>query len=168
VLDSSFRSKCYDFLDEVKRVTGVDIVPYMGLRTISHQNTLFRQSRSLDEIEKKIALLRKNGAPYLADQLAATAPATGKQVTNVPGGLSWHNWGLAIDFYVPGPSGMPVWDGKDPLYAAAGKVAIGLGLTWGGKFKSFPDYGHVQMPSQEITDKYSYAQVDDHFKSSAQ
>lgn len=72
--------------------------------------------------------------------------AAGSIVTNCRGISfeSLHQWGLAFDFCrnVPGRE----YDDKDGFFAEVGKVAVHIGLTWGGHFKSFPDKPHVEYP----------------------
>lgn len=53
-----------------------------------------------------------------------------------------HMAGLAKDYFL-------VIDGKDnwldiDTYKRMGAVAEGLGLTWGGSWKTLKDYGHVE------------------------
>lgn len=50
----------------------------------------------------------------------------------------------AFDFGLFKDDGTYITDGTDPAYAAAGKMAIALGLVWGGMF-SHPDWDHVQL-----------------------
>lgn len=76
----------------------------------------------------------------------------GQIVTNVKGGASYHNYGLAIDFALRTKQGEVVWDMKydgnkngkaDWLEVVA--IAKSLGFAWGGDWKSFKDYPHLQM-----------------------
>lgn len=151
----------------IKELRGRNViaVPYMGLRTVDHQNTLYCQSRDAATIEAEAARLKQKGCPYLADQLIKSQNvARGKKVTRVVGGLSWHNWGLAVDFYIATPGGMPIWDGQDPQYQILGEVAKSLGFRWGGDFRSLPDWGHIQLPQGEVHEEHTYPEIDRHFK----
>ncbi|MCD9022561.1 M15 family metallopeptidase [Cohnella sp. NL03-T5] len=76
----------------------------------------------------------------------------GSIVTQVKGGQSYHNYGLAIDFALLTPKGKAIWDMKydgngngksDWMEVVA--IAKRLGFTWGGDWESFPDYPHLQM-----------------------
>ncbi|CAM4161371.1 M15 family metallopeptidase [Paenibacillus alkaliterrae] len=76
----------------------------------------------------------------------------GSVVTQVQGGDSYHNYGLAIDFALRTKKGEVVWDMKydgnengqaDWMEVVA--VAKQLGFTWGGDWNNFPDYPHLQM-----------------------
>ncbi|MBP1999768.1 peptidoglycan L-alanyl-D-glutamate endopeptidase CwlK [Paenibacillus shirakamiensis] len=104
---------------------GVPIVITQGLRSIQEQNALYAQGR--------------------------TTP--GSIVTNAKGGYSNHNFGMAIDFALLLPDGKTVsWmlirdgdnDGiKD--WDEVVKEAKALGFQWGGDWKSFKDYPHLEM-----------------------
>lgn len=104
---------------------GVPIVITQGLRTIAEQNALYAQGRS----------------------------KPGPIVTNARGGTSYHNYGLAFDFALLLPDGTQIsWDtnrdgDKDKLadWQEVVQEAKQLGLEWGGDWKSFRDYSHLQM-----------------------
>lgn len=66
----------------------------------------------------------------------------GKIVTNAKPGDSIHNYGLAFDI-VPVENGKALWNRYD-LFKKVGKIGVGLGLTWGGNWRSFKDYPHFQ------------------------
>ncbi|WP_342042039.1 M15 family metallopeptidase [Bacillus sp. OTU2372] len=76
----------------------------------------------------------------------------GNIVTNAKGGESYHNYGLAIDFALETPSGDVIWDreydrngnGKAD-WAEVVKMAKTLGFEWGGDWKGFKDYPHLEM-----------------------
>lgn len=68
----------------------------------------------------------------------------GKGGRAAPGGLSAHQYGVAVDFCRDGdaaPGLQPRWDA--PAYAVLGEEARAAGLAWGG---SFGDAPHVQWP----------------------
>ena len=103
---------------------GINIVITDGYRSIEEQNQIYQQGRS-DE---------------------------GSVVTYAKGGQSYHNFGLAIDFALALPDGSVSWDmsydgngnGKSDWHEVA---AIGkeLGFEWGGDWRNFKDYPHLQM-----------------------
>jgi len=76
----------------------------------------------------------------------------GNVVTQVKGGASFHNYGLAIDFALEAPGGKVLWDleydgngnGKSDWMEVVG-IAKKLGFSWGGDWADFPDYPHLQM-----------------------
>lgn len=57
--------------------------------------------------------------------------------------VSPHCFGLAFDF-VPIVGGRAVWN-DEKLWERCGLVAESLDLEWGGRWKSFPDFPHVQL-----------------------
>lgn len=74
-----------------------------------------------------------------------TAP--GQKVTNVDGvkQKSNHNYkpSRAIDFAVVF-NGKVTWN--DKMYKVAGPYFVAEGLIWGGNWKSFKDYPHLELP----------------------
>lgn len=105
--------------------SGIPILITQGMRTIAEQNALYAQGRT-----------RK-----------------GDIVTNAPGGSSYHNYGLAIDFALLLPDGKSVsWDinrdgdnDKVADWQEVAQVAKKLGFEWGGDWSSFKDFSHLQM-----------------------
>lgn len=104
---------------------GVAVCITQTVRTTAEQNALYAQGRS----------------------------KPGKIVTNVQGGYSYHNHGLAIDFALYTPDGRSVvWnefvdydkDGVRDWYEVV-KIAKSLGFTWGGDWQGFRDAPHFQM-----------------------
>ncbi|WP_150266175.1 M15 family metallopeptidase [Paenibacillus tepidiphilus] len=104
---------------------GIPIMITQGRRTIAEQNELYAQGRT-----KK-----------------------GPIVTNVRGGSSYHNYGLAIDFALLLPDGKTLsWDerrdgdnDKVADYREVAEEGKKLGFTWGGDWTSFKDYSHLEM-----------------------
>lgn len=123
--------------------------PYVGLRDPLTQARLWRQSRAREQIERRILTLRKEGAPYLASCLEKVGPQHGPHVTNALPGLSWHQWGEALDcMWVV--SGKAVWSHTRRVEGLNGfrvyaEEASRLGLSPGGLWKSFADWPHVQF-----------------------
>lgn len=77
-------------------------------------------------------------------------------VTRAGPGESAHNFGMAIDFVVfegvsaSGGVGEPQWG--SPLMTQAGRIALSLGLDWGGVWPSFKDTPHIQLPRLNLAD----------------
>ncbi|MBH5319063.1 M15 family metallopeptidase [Paenibacillus sp. GSMTC-2017] len=76
----------------------------------------------------------------------------GPIVTHVRGGESYHNYGLAIDFALKTKKGKVIWDleydgnkNGSADWIEVVKVAKQLGFSWGGDWKNFKDYPHLQM-----------------------
>lgn len=77
------------------------------------------------------------------DALYAQGRATlGNKVTNARGGYSNHNFGLAFDIGIF--SGTQYLE-ESHLYTAVAPIAIGLGLEWGGSWKTLQDLPHYQL-----------------------
>lgn len=125
--------------------------PYFTLRSPFEQARLWRQSRSKEEIEAKIAELESKSAPFLADCIARVGPQHGDPVTNAIPGLSWHQWGEAVDcFWLV--DGEAEWSSRKEInglngYQIYAEEAQAAGLTAGGLWTSFKDWPHVQLRS---------------------
>ncbi|MNR93701.1 Peptidoglycan L-alanyl-D-glutamate endopeptidase CwlK precursor [compost metagenome] len=96
---------------------GVPIVITQGLRTISEQNELYAKGR--------------------------TAP--GPKVTNAKGGYSNHNFGMAIDFALLQSDGRSVSWTMNKDWMTVVEEAKALGFSWGGDWRDFKDYPHLEM-----------------------
>ncbi len=113
-----------DRLVAQSKALGIDVVITDDFRSTEEQNALYRQGRG----------------------------DKGAIVTQVKGGGSYHNYGLAIDFALRIPGGDVIWDlkydgngnGKSDWMEVV-SIAKKLGFSWGGDWKSFPDYPHLQM-----------------------
>ncbi|MFD1019886.1 M15 family metallopeptidase [Thalassobacillus hwangdonensis] len=103
---------------------GIDIIITDGFRSVEEQNRLYERGRSTG----------------------------GNIVTNVKGGGSYHNYGLAIDFALRLDDGNVIWDlehdGNDngeSDWMEVVAIAKDLGFEWGGDWPGFKDYPHLQM-----------------------
>ncbi|QYY44797.1 M15 family metallopeptidase (plasmid) [Aneurinibacillus thermoaerophilus] len=104
---------------------GIYVLITQGYRSIAEQNELYAQGR--------------------------TKP--GKIVTNAKGGTSYHNYGLALDFALYTPDGKQVvWDMNTDFnknhkkdWMEVVQMFKARGFEWGGDWRSFKDYPHVQM-----------------------
>ncbi|WP_343063315.1 M15 family metallopeptidase [Halobacillus locisalis] len=103
---------------------GIDVVITEGHRTEERQNELYARGRSTD----------------------------GQVVTNAQAGESYHNYGLAIDFALRTPNGDVVWDTErddnengEADWMEVVAVAKDMGFEWGGDWRNFKDYPHLQM-----------------------
>jgi hypothetical protein len=127
---------------------GVTMRPYAALRTPLEQSRLWRQSRSAEEIGAQIAAFRAAGAEFLANCLESVGPQHGDPVTNAPPGLSWHQWGEAVDsFWLV--ENRAEWSTAKKVnglngYRVYAEEAEGLGLTAGGLWATLKDWPHVQ------------------------
>lgn len=96
---------------------GLRLEVVQGYRTFAEQDALYAQGR--------------------------TKP--GPVVTQVKGGRSNHNYGLAVDLCPFTGDGKPNWNAPGAVWLAIGTEAEKLGLEWGGNWKKFIDKPHVQL-----------------------
>ena len=131
---------------EVCEQAEFDLLIYCTLRTLEEQAKLFRQSRSWEEIKKKILDFKSRGFTYLADILENAGPSYGPHVTNAAPGESWHNYGEAWDA-VPLVNGKPVWNyfNARSHWDAYGECVRQVGMNWAGDWQTFREYPHAQM-----------------------
>lgn len=83
----------------------------------------------------------------------------GSIVTNTKYPYSLHCWGVAFDIAVI-INGKANWSAK--YYDLVGPLGESLGLEWGGRWKSFIDRPHFQLPGISVTDlikKYTSPEV---------
>ena len=153
-----------DFKDQVEqllancRTRGYEMRHYFTLRTPEEQARLWRQSRTGHEIEAKIQELEDAGARYLAGVIRGVGPQNRAKVTDAPPGLSWNQWGEAVDYHVVGQDGRP--DGLTG-FAVYADEAEALDLTAGGHWRSFKDWPHVQLRSDgSPSGNFSLAEID--------
>ena len=131
------------------RARGVEMRPVFTLRTPFEQGALWRQSRTGEQVRAKITELRAKGAPFLAFCIEDVGPRNGSHVTNAVPGLSWHQWGEALDC-VWVVSGEAVWSTQKKVNGVNGfsiyaQEARKLGLDAGLFWNSFKDPPHVQL-----------------------
>lgn len=127
--------------------TGIMIVITQGYRSIEYQNQLYAQGRTPESIAKGE-----------------------KIVTNAPGGRSFHNYGVAVDFALLLPDGRTAsWDTKrdDNRDGVADwnqvvSIAKSLGFEWGGDWKTFVDLPHFQMTFGLSLNDYAAGKRPDH------
>ena len=130
------------------RTRGIEMRPYQTLRDPFEQARLWRQSRAREEIARKIAQFRAAEAEFLAFCLESVGPQFGDPVTNAAPGLSWHQWGEAVDC-VWIVNGAAEWsaqrrvDGLNGFRVYAEEAQL-LGLTPGGLWTRLKDWPHVQ------------------------
>jgi hypothetical protein len=136
---------------------GIEMQPYNTLRSPFEQAKLWRQSRSKQKVHAKIAQLRSLGADFLAFCLESVGPQpTGPPVTDAPPGLSWHQWGEAMDcFWLV--NGDDEWSTERKVnglngYRVYAEEAKQMGLTPGGLWQNFKDWPHVQLKPQGSPD----------------
>ena len=143
-----FKSQVEQLLSECDS-SGYPMRQFFTLRNPFEQGKLWRQSRYRDQVEQKITELRNKGADFLAHCIESVGPQNGRHVTNAIPGLSWHQWGEAIDcFWLV--DGNAEWSTRKKIngvngYANYATIAKEMGLTAGGFWSSFKDWPHVQL-----------------------
>lgn len=147
-LTPEFRLKVEELLEKCDQ-SGYTMQQYYTLRSPFEQGVLWRQSRSSYEVQEKITELRNKGADFLAHCIESVGPQNGRHVTHAIPGLSWHQWGEAVDCYWL-LNRNAEWSTRKKVNGTNGYVnyaikAKSLGLTAGGFWSRLKDWGHVQM-----------------------
>ncbi len=130
---------------------GIEMRVYETLRTPFEQGKIWRQSRTREQVQRKIRELQDAGADFLAFCIESVGPQSGRHVTDAPPGLSWHQWGEAFDsFWVV--NGAAEWSTTRKInglngYRVYAEEAEQLGVTPGGHWTNFKDWPHVQLKS---------------------
>lgn len=124
LLHPKIREEVSKLIDEAENLIAPNLAirVVQGLRTIDEQNALYAQGR--------------------------TKP--GPIVTNAPGGFSYHNYGLAIDFcFLYLEDGKYIYKEKEswlvgPNHKKVTDLFKASGYEWGGDWKSRKDNPHLQ------------------------
>ena len=147
-LEPTLKSKILELLERCQG-RGCEMRPNIGLRDPFDQARLWRQSRTIEEIDRKIEEFDIAGASFLANCLRSVGPQHGDHVTDTPPGFSWHQWGEALDcFWVL--DGKAEWSTRKLIngtngYRVYAEEAELVGLTAGGHWENFKDWPHVQL-----------------------
>lgn len=129
--------------------SGYPMRQFFTLRSPFEQGKLWRQSRTRQQVDRKIEELRNNGAEFLARCIESVGPQDGRHVTNAIPGYSWHQWGEAVDcFWLV--NGDAEWSTRKKINGKNGYVnyatlAKSMDLSAGGFWISFKDWPHVQL-----------------------
>lgn len=149
-LNPDFRSRVEDLLSACD-ASGYPMRQFFTLRAPFEQGKLWRQSRSREQVERRIAELRGQGCDFLAHCIESVGSQTGRHVTNAIPGMSWHQWGEAVDcFWLL--DGDAEWSTRKKVngnngYVNYGTIARSMALTAGGFWSSLRDWPHVQLRS---------------------
>lgn len=117
---------------------GLSFGAFAGLRLFEVQRALYAQGRE--------TLATVNGYRSAANLHALRVDAENHIVTYKR--IGFHNYGLALDMVEDGDAQRAgiQWSWKsNKNYLAIGPLATKLGLDYGGFWKSFKDYPHVQL-----------------------
>lgn len=163
LLDKAFLQKV-NLLIKNTATRGVEMRPYVSIRTPFEQAIAWRQSRAKEEVVAKVQEFKNAGAPFLAHCLESVGPQHGDHVTNAPPGLSWHQWGEAVDcFWLV--NNKAEWSPQKTIngvngYRVYAEEAAKLGLDPGGLWQSLKDWPHVQLQKAASPLKlYSLAEI---------
>jgi len=119
-----------------------------GLRTYAEQHALFAQGRlSLMDVNQ----LRQDVGWALIDLEQNVV------VTNADEGLSWHNFGLAVDLVPYELDGEADWNSSHPCWAELIEKGTELGLTNGKSWKDEPHF--------ELVGRFAVGAPDDEVRS---
>jgi peptidoglycan L-alanyl-D-glutamate endopeptidase CwlK len=168
LLVPEFRVRVERVLEACERA-GHPMRPFYTLRTPLEQAVLWRQSRTVVQIERRVAALRAAGAPFLAHCIEAAGPCDGRPVTDAVPGLSWHQWGEAVDcFWLV--EGAAQWSTRRTIggrngYRHYAQCAAAQGLTAGGLWQSPKDWPHVQLRAAPgPASVFGLAEIDDEMR----
>lgn len=164
-LDNSFRDKVLQLLDTCDRL-GYTMYPFCGFRSPQVQACYWGKGRCQEDINHAVNYLLVQKANYLAEIMATVLPDESAEiVTHALPGLSWHQWGGALDcFWLVGEE--QEWDHTRKINGFSGyeiyaKEATKLGLTAGFNWETFKDAVHIQFTSNSSPlDIYTWEEID--------
>jgi len=138
--------------DALKKDFNIDIVPYCTVRDPLQQAREWRSTRSTAVVKRKVAELKRKDAPFLASciETAGPQPSNGRKshVTYAIPGLSWHQWGEAVDSYWEVRPGVAAWSARKNYgfshnaYVEMERIAEEMGMR--GLGSEFGDWPHIQ------------------------
>lgn len=140
-LDKNFEEKVNAALAELLEM-GYEFVPFEKVRSPYKQGEIWRRSRTTAEVQDKIKKLKAAECHFLAECIESVGPQTGKWGTNAIPGLSWHQFGLAVDCYYK-KDGKANWD-DIKAYKVYRRVMLKHGLHRGPR----TDWVHIQAPKE--------------------
>lgn len=165
-LDPSIEEKVREILQNLRQ-QGYEMHPFCTKRNVVEQAKLWRQSRTTKEIKLEIRRLKNSGGDFLAQCIEYVGPQHGRWATNAIPGMSWHNWGLAVDCFLADVEGRALWNLDDDYtyngYQAYAEAAVNEGFI-AGFFWRNRDAVHIQSPSQSVISRYDLATVNDKMK----
>lgn len=162
-LDTDFSERIKILLDNCN-AKGINFRLVEGIRNPFKQAVYWKQSRSSVEVKKTIKRLQNQNADFIAYCLFIIGEhSIGNLITNALPGISWHQYGLAVDCVWVVDSN-PCWDinkfhngvnGYDILAHEAEKLNICSGHNW----KSIKDSYHLQANFTSPSDIYSLEEI---------
>ena len=146
-LEPEFAQKINLLLNNCERL-GVTLALCDGIRNTITQALYWRSSRSNQEVDEKIKMLQHENADFLAYCLFIVGEQQGPHATNALPGLSWHQYGLAVDCVWILDS-KACWDNENLYngingYEVLATEAKKMGICSGHEWKNLRDSGHLQ------------------------
>lgn len=149
LINRDLESLCPAFATDVRRFINSwnlnhpteTVQVFEGLRTWDRQKELYAKGRTM-----------QSDVPCFHDGAShpvGTCPLhpMGSVVTNAPPGLTWHNYGLAVDIVFDADPVKPglhaSWDRRFP-WGKMGAMGQAMGLEWAGAWRSFREMPHFQ------------------------
>lgn len=159
LLDPQFKEKIEKFLDVCKE-NQLDVRPNSGYRSLEEQAKLWRRSRPTYLIQQEIGKLKMQGCEFLASIIEKVGPQpTAKWATDSIPGLSWHNWGKALDSLIFVNNKL-IENGEAYCYQVYHQLAKKMEIYNIGT----RDAGHLQMNQKSVKDTLSLIEINDYFK----
>lgn len=124
-LEKPFRIRLAAVQEDLMREKNIKMVGYDYERDPFNQARMWRKSRTTEEINNQIRMLKHANADYLAYCIEAVGPQKGeigKHVTWAIPGTSWHQWGLAADCYWE-VEGRAIWSIDHTVNGVNGYIA---------------------------------------------
>jgi hypothetical protein len=167
LLDPEFSKDVQELLETCEK-DGYKFIPIQGLRDLETQAKLWRQSRHATEIAAEMRHLKNLGCDYLASIIDKVGPQPmARWATNTIPGLSWHNWGKALDVVYTDPRLTKIeyiWDGAHPAYGYLKEKAVMSGKLITGYSWAHKDSGHIQVNSSSVNNVLTLKEINDHFE----
>lgn len=141
-------------MDAISEIRLQDVAPQLAAKVRQMSDMLMQESIYI-RVTQALRSWSQQDALYAQGR---TAP--GNIVTNVAGGYSYHNFGLAVDC-VPSAGGttyIPDWNAEHPAWKRMETIGQSLGMDSGATWRRFPDAPHFQItgrfpegePSDEV------------------
>jgi peptidoglycan L-alanyl-D-glutamate endopeptidase CwlK len=144
------QEKAFKVIEECKK-QGVDLLIYCTFRSFEEQAFLYKKTRSEEEVRIRYPYLKSLNLDFIIEILEKVkvpfVTIASRHVTYALPGQSWHNYGKAFDA-VPIYNGKPLWRTNNVEWQIYGKIATKNSLEWGGNWKRFCEYPHVQLPAK--------------------
>jgi len=156
-LSSNFEDRARELISEVEALHTYVMRPFFTRRTVYVQAKLWRQSRTGWQVKQAIQNLEKADAPFIAKVIHDVGPQYGKWATNALPGLSWHNWGRALDCFLQ-VDGVACWDEKHIGYKRYAETAKDLGLV-AGYYWASNDAVHIQPTEARVIESKTWAEI---------